>query len=545
MVVWNLRCVVVDCINTNKNSDCKFYTFPTAWFKQEQRNKWINAIRRKNPDGSLWQPKTDDRICSAHFIGGRKADEQASPSYVPRIFPASYKSRQINENAAISRFQRYMERRKKEIEAVNADNTISDVKEVNIIEEEEECEERNLCMTKDQFNTNSEVIDKLVLQEESVVKKKLCKENDSCVTIDIPRFYANHEMKVELVTQEELLVKEEPREDDLCATENLASFYTNHEMKEGLKLQEKLLVKKELLEEVNLCATEDLTSLYTNHLVKEGLVLQEKLVVKEEPSEDGDLSATENLPGNYTNYVVKERLGLQGALPIKEEPCKENDFCATKDQASLCNGHVVKDGLVLQAELLVKAEPREDERINEDLARLYADHEAKEGLVLGPECLQRPGAPLGSVDLANLNTCGQQLATTSAHGSTSKQWTLPSTSTTTSSRPIENNAKKKHTCKTCGREFDQYDKLMIHKLSHIGYNPYTCDICNKDFALLTHLETHKQFHTGQRPYACECGKAFTTPTNLKKHKVIHREKPYASNTCEIVQLDAERGDPLA
>ena len=38
----------------------------------------------------LWCPKLHDRICSAHFIGGEKADEQDSPSYVSRIFPATY-----------------------------------------------------------------------------------------------------------------------------------------------------------------------------------------------------------------------------------------------------------------------------------------------------------------------------------------------------------------------------------------------------------------------------------------------------------------------
>ena len=31
-------------------------------------------------------------MCSPHFIGGEKADEQDSPSYVSRIFPATYRA---------------------------------------------------------------------------------------------------------------------------------------------------------------------------------------------------------------------------------------------------------------------------------------------------------------------------------------------------------------------------------------------------------------------------------------------------------------------
>lgn len=61
-------------------------------------------------DGSPWSPKLHDRICSAHFIGGKKADEQDSPSYIPRIFPTIYTSTAVNANLVISRYKRCMER---------------------------------------------------------------------------------------------------------------------------------------------------------------------------------------------------------------------------------------------------------------------------------------------------------------------------------------------------------------------------------------------------------------------------------------------------
>ncbi|KAI8420320.1 hypothetical protein MSG28_008847 [Choristoneura fumiferana] len=106
-------CCVVNCKNTGRNSKCKFYCFPTAPWKVEQRKKWITAVKRKNADGSPWYPKPSDLICSGHFIGGKKSDESASPSYVPTIFPPIYRSKIPNESVAISRFRRFMARRKK------------------------------------------------------------------------------------------------------------------------------------------------------------------------------------------------------------------------------------------------------------------------------------------------------------------------------------------------------------------------------------------------------------------------------------------------
>ncbi|CAH0766345.1 unnamed protein product [Diatraea saccharalis] len=103
-------CCVVGCKNNGKNSDKNFYRFPRVSWKQEQRMKWIIAVKRKNADGSPWYPKPHDMICSAHFIGGKKADEQDSPSYVPKIFPAIYTSTRVNENSAMSRYKRRMER---------------------------------------------------------------------------------------------------------------------------------------------------------------------------------------------------------------------------------------------------------------------------------------------------------------------------------------------------------------------------------------------------------------------------------------------------
>ncbi|XP_044731816.1 uncharacterized protein LOC123294746 [Chrysoperla carnea] len=77
-------CCVVDCKNTSRNSNCKFYKFPVGKWKLNQRKKWITAVKRQNIDGLLWSPKPMmDVICSEHFIGGEKSDVESSPNYAP------------------------------------------------------------------------------------------------------------------------------------------------------------------------------------------------------------------------------------------------------------------------------------------------------------------------------------------------------------------------------------------------------------------------------------------------------------------------------
>ncbi|XP_028141912.1 uncharacterized protein LOC114335821 [Diabrotica virgifera virgifera] len=80
-------CCVFNCANNSKNSKCNFYRFPIIAHKSEKRRRWIRAINRKNGDGSDWTPKPSDRICSAHFVGNKKSENELSPSYIPSIFP--------------------------------------------------------------------------------------------------------------------------------------------------------------------------------------------------------------------------------------------------------------------------------------------------------------------------------------------------------------------------------------------------------------------------------------------------------------------------
>ncbi|KAH6948984.1 hypothetical protein HPB50_027372 [Hyalomma asiaticum] len=53
-------------------------------------------------DGTNWLPSKNSKICSQHFVGNCKSDEDAHPAYNPSIFPASYKNR-----VAGGSFERY------------------------------------------------------------------------------------------------------------------------------------------------------------------------------------------------------------------------------------------------------------------------------------------------------------------------------------------------------------------------------------------------------------------------------------------------------
>ena len=82
-------CCVVNCSNREGTDSLTFYRFPER--NQDQKQKWVSAVKRINPDGSSWCPNISSRICSAHFLGGKKSFAQNDPSYVPTIFPTSHK----------------------------------------------------------------------------------------------------------------------------------------------------------------------------------------------------------------------------------------------------------------------------------------------------------------------------------------------------------------------------------------------------------------------------------------------------------------------
>jgi hypothetical protein len=102
-------CSVVSCYNNQRKHGprgVKFFRFPK---NQEQKALWLKAIRRVNVDKTTWSPGngkfvdisillktnfefyfaffTHRRVCSKHFVDGKKSKDADSPSFVPTILP--------------------------------------------------------------------------------------------------------------------------------------------------------------------------------------------------------------------------------------------------------------------------------------------------------------------------------------------------------------------------------------------------------------------------------------------------------------------------
>ncbi|CAN7998266.1 unnamed protein product [Ixodes hexagonus] len=75
------NCVAYGCTNyIYGRENAKFFRFPSARLYPAKREAWIAAVRRRNTDGSPWQPNGNCRICSRHFVTG------ASILYAPGEF---------------------------------------------------------------------------------------------------------------------------------------------------------------------------------------------------------------------------------------------------------------------------------------------------------------------------------------------------------------------------------------------------------------------------------------------------------------------------
>ena len=61
-------CCVVNCHKRTGREKQSFFHVNRA--NKTQTDMWRQAIRRENPDGSLWKPSAHSKICGLHFIKG-------------------------------------------------------------------------------------------------------------------------------------------------------------------------------------------------------------------------------------------------------------------------------------------------------------------------------------------------------------------------------------------------------------------------------------------------------------------------------------------
>uniref|UniRef100_A0AAV2JJ23 THAP domain-containing protein 1 n=1 Tax=Knipowitschia caucasica TaxID=637954 RepID=A0AAV2JJ23_KNICA len=77
-------CCAVGCSNHNMmGKKFSFFTFPKH---PERWKKWVNSVKRVNPDGSDWRPSKLTVLCSEHFLSGRPSTDPTHPDFIPSIF---------------------------------------------------------------------------------------------------------------------------------------------------------------------------------------------------------------------------------------------------------------------------------------------------------------------------------------------------------------------------------------------------------------------------------------------------------------------------
>ena len=101
-------CCVAGCKNAGYGgTSIKFFSFPTK--NPEQRELWIAAVKRQNPDdpSKPWKPNKWTRICSEHFLDGKWSRDKGHPSYTPTIFKTRYVKEKNGKGLA--RFKRHQQ----------------------------------------------------------------------------------------------------------------------------------------------------------------------------------------------------------------------------------------------------------------------------------------------------------------------------------------------------------------------------------------------------------------------------------------------------
>ena len=95
-------CCVRNCNNKEGLDIVRFFKIIRQ--DKAQTEKWIQAIKRKNTDGTLWMPTKNNKICSEHFQSGRPSNDVNHPDYIPSKF--SFRNQKLGRSRwfSVTRF---------------------------------------------------------------------------------------------------------------------------------------------------------------------------------------------------------------------------------------------------------------------------------------------------------------------------------------------------------------------------------------------------------------------------------------------------------